>query len=128
MEKLLEILNGTKIDIDFSYYLDIELSEYSDAEDLLDEIESQIQEAFNVDIIYYSRAIKYLTEYDPSLHASLSIAAEAGYTTENLSSEILASLLASQNLREEWDDARRGLLDELQELLDQLQEEEEEEE
>ena len=51
---------------------------------------------FDIKIIYYARAMEYLSENDPSLKDSLEIASEMGYTPDNLSSEILASLLASR--------------------------------
>jgi len=51
---------------------------------------------FDIEIIYYDRAIKYLSENDSSLKDSLEIASEMGYTLDNLNSEILASLLASR--------------------------------
>ena len=72
--------------------------------------------AFNVEIIYYSGAIEYLSENDPSLQESLNLAAELGYTPENLSSEILASLHASDKARRDWydnEDAIDGFLSEL---------------
>ena len=56
------------------------------------------------DVIYYSVAIEYLKENDPSLRESLEIAAEYGYELQNLNSETLASLLKSQNNREEFQD------------------------
>lgn len=57
---------------------------------------------FDIDIIYYSRAMEYLKENDPSLHRSLELASDMGYTPDNLDSEILASLLASENVRKEF--------------------------
>ena len=51
---------------------------------------------FDIEIIYYARAMEYLSENDPSLKDSLEIASEMGYTLDNLNSEILASLLASR--------------------------------
>lgn len=65
-------------------------------------IREEIEECLNVEIIYYSVAIEYLKENDPSLHESLRIASEYGFTPDNLSSEVLASLLASENEREMW--------------------------
>tara|TARA_R110002020_G_scaffold424738_1_gene633983 strand:+ start:190 stop:555 length:366 start_codon:yes stop_codon:yes gene_type:complete len=53
---------------------------------------------FNVDIIYYHRAIDYLKEKDPSLHRSLQIAQEFDYELKNINSELLASLLATNKL------------------------------
>lgn len=56
----------------------------------------------NEEIIYYSNAIKYLSENDPSLQESLEIASEYGYTIDKLSSEVLASLLKSKNNEEDF--------------------------
>ena len=69
---------------------------------------------FDVEIIYYARAIEYLSEHDQSLQESLNLAHEMGYTADNLSSEILASLLASENVREDYYD----LHDEINEILE----------
>ena len=54
------------------------------------------------DIIYYYKAMKYLSREDSSLTQSLEIAHELGYTTENLNSELLATLLYQQNLTNQW--------------------------
>lgn len=59
---------------------------------------------FDIEIIYYTRAIEYLSNNDASLKESLEIADELGYSAKDLSSEVLASLLASQNCRNEWQD------------------------
>jgi len=50
---------------------------------------------FDIEIIYYDKAIEYLSKNDPSLIYSLEIANDLGYTIDNLNSETLASLLAS---------------------------------
>jgi len=57
---------------------------------------------FDIEVIYYSNAIDFLAENDPSLHESLEIASEYGYQAYNLNSEILASLLASKLVRDEF--------------------------
>lgn len=69
-----------------------------------DEIEEELQEYgfFDVEIIYYSKAMHYLMEHDNSLKESLNIAAELCYETQNLNSELLASLLASRNKKEDF--------------------------
>ena len=54
----------------------------------------------NAEIIYYNTAMEYLRENDPSLRESLSKAADMGCTLESLNSEMLASLLLQDNLRE----------------------------
>ena len=57
---------------------------------------------FNVEIIYYHKAMEYLKENDTSLNESLELAAEYGYTTENLNSELLASLHASRQREDKY--------------------------
>ena len=73
-----------------------------------DELEEKLldERAFNIDIIYYGNAMDYLTEYDISLSESMEIADEHGYELKNISSELLASLLASRNAEEEFYDLR----------------------
>ena len=69
-------------------------TDLTDVNDLFDDL--QDNGYFNEEVIYYSSAIRYLKENDPSLTESLEIATEYGYTTENLNSELLATLHASQ--------------------------------
>lgn len=52
--------------------------------------------AFDIEIIYYSNAIDYLKNNDCSLTDSIEIALEYGYELKDINSEILASLLASR--------------------------------
>lgn len=83
-------------ELDFSYvYQDgMTFSEYEEA------IDTYIRESS--DIIYYSNAIEFLKDNDPSLMDSLQLAADLGYTPDNLNSEMLATLLNQQMLFEEW--------------------------
>ena len=92
---VLESKLNTSIDIRYN----VEIDEL-DFETAYDEIRDQLQDKgiFNVDIIYYGSAMAYLTENDTSLKESLEIANEMGFELQNLSSETLASLLASRNL------------------------------
>jgi len=84
-----------------------ELDDY-DTHQIYDEL--QDNGFFNVDIIYYYKAIEYLKENDSSLCESLEIASEFGYTTENLNSELLASLHASQQRIDKfWEDVEPEL-------------------
>jgi hypothetical protein len=96
----------------------LEILDYiTDFEDInsFDDLQECLEDngAFNIDIIYYSNAIQYLMKEDPSLRESLEIAHEYGYTADNLNSEILASLLASQRAREDF----QRYEDELNEIL-----------
>ena len=72
---------------------------------------------FDIEVIYYSNAIKYLQENDPSLRESLEIASDFGYDIKNINSELLASLLKSQNIRDEFSDFR----DEINEFFESLE-------
>lgn len=73
-------------------------------DDIYDAIENS--GGFDVEIIYYGIAMQYLAKYDTSLRESLEIASDMGYELKDLSSEILASLLASQRCREDFESWR----------------------
>jgi hypothetical protein len=92
-------------------------SDFDELRELLDN-----NGAFNVEIIYYSNAIAFLQKNDPSLTESLEIAAELGYTTNMLNSELLASLLASNYARIEFEDMESEISD----LINSFELEEEE--
>ena len=96
---LTEIENDTKIDI----LSNIELNEI-DFENAFYSIYEAIDEnnGFDIEIIYYSNAMEYLTRNDNSLRESIEIAIDYGYELKNINSELLASLLASQNSREQF--------------------------
>jgi hypothetical protein len=90
-------------DIDITDYLteeDLEEGNLNDAHDLYDLLRDNY--AFDVDIIYYSTAMKYLTEHDTSLSESLEIANEMGFDLESLNSETLASLHASRQAEDDY--------------------------
>lgn len=122
---IFEFLNGLKTEVCITDYVNIE---DIDIENAYESIYEKIQDnnGFEIEIIYYSNAIKYLQENDPSLRESLEIASELGYETKNLNSELLATLLASQNAIEEFSDLQSEIDDFFQDLCDELEEEEEE--
>ena len=64
--------------------------ELIDIDEMVDDLRDQGY--FNEEIIYYSKAIKYLQENDASLSESIELALEMGYYLENINSELLASL------------------------------------
>ena len=80
-----------------SEYLSIK-TDLTDVNDIFDDLRANGY--FNEEVIYYSTAIRYLKENDPSLTESLEIATEYGYEAKNLNSELLASLHASQKKEE----------------------------
>ena len=66
--------------------------------ELFDSEQEAQKYCYEQEIIYYNNAAKYLSENDPSLRESLSLAYEQGYNIENLHSELLATLLYQQEL------------------------------
>ena len=118
-EKMKEFYKTLKSEIDLPYFAD---KDHENFEDLRDAIENG--NGFDIEIIYYSNAIEYLKENDNSLRESLAIADECGFEVKNLSSETLASLLASRNARDEFDE----LESEITEFFEQLNEERDAEE
>jgi intracellular sulfur oxidation DsrE/DsrF family protein len=127
--KIEDFLKNLDTEVEVLYYVDID---NIDLEDSFQSIYSMIEDnqGFDSEIIYYSRAIEYLQENDPSLRNSLEIASEYGYEVSNLNSEILASLLASQNIREDFyklEDEITEFFDEIREEIENLEELEEDE-
>jgi uncharacterized protein (DUF1786 family) len=104
--------------IDIMYYVDAdEVNSFDDVYEAIDN-----ERGFEVEVIYYTNAMEYLMERDPSLRESLEIAHEFGYTPDNINSELLASLLASRECREEF----MSYEDEITEFFNSLDEEDEE--
>jgi intracellular sulfur oxidation DsrE/DsrF family protein len=121
--KIEDFLSELSTEVDVLNYVDIDNIDMSNPFDSICEM-IEDNNGFDIDIIYYSNAIAFLAENDPSLHESLEIASDYGYEVQNLSSEILASLLASKLAREEF----YKLESEINEFFEELEEEEEEEE
>lgn len=95
------------------FFASYDIEEIETADDILYRLEED--GAFDIEIIYYDRAMKYLMEHDPSLTDSLQYAEEMGYTAGSLNSEILASLLASSRARDEFYE----LQNEIQDIIDE---------
>ena len=102
-EKLKELFKNTG----FECY---QFEGFMDAETLIDHMRTEISED---EIIYYSNAMKYLSENDGSLRDSIDIAVEMGYDLKNINSELLATLLQQRNLEEELN----GLTNEIEECF-----------
>lgn len=68
----------------------------------VDSINEYLMERINEqEIIYYSNAIDYLKDNDPSLTNSIALATEYDFELKNLDSEKLATILYQQNLNNE---------------------------
>lgn len=115
IEEFLKTINVENLDLLNCVNAD-EVNSFDDIYDAIDNVSG-----FDVEIIYYRSAMKYLTENDTSLRESLEIATEMGYSTINLNSELLASLLASQKCREDFESWR----DTIDEFFDGLEDDEE---
>ena len=68
------------------------------------------------EITYYDTAIDYLRLNDNSLQESLAIAYGLGYSPRDLNSEILATLLNSQNIQNDFYD----LKDSIEKFFDEI--------
>lgn len=104
-QEIIKYFNRISADLEFNimdHLTEDELDWIEDFDDLMDILRKD--GAFDVEIIYYHKAMKYLQENDPSLTESLNIANDYGYKTCDLNSEMLASLLASQQAEEEFYD------------------------
>jgi hypothetical protein len=115
VEKIEDYLKGLNVEnLNILDYVDA--SQVNSFDDVLESIENAA--GFDVEIIYYASAMKYLTENDTSLRESLQIACDMGFKVSALSSETLASLLASQNCREEFCELESEIDDFFNELED----------
>ena len=118
-EKIQNFINelDSKIEgIDIAYYCStVDVESFEDIEEAIEN-----NGGFNIDIIYYSKAIEYLKENDASLNESIELAIEYGYNLENINSEVLASLLASQEARNNFYECQ----EEIEDFFNELEEEE----
>lgn len=119
IEKLKELFDEIYKDTGDNHiesYLDLSKIDFNKA--TFDTIEKTLEHSgyFDVEIIYFTTAIEFLSENDNSLKDSLSLAEDMGFTPKSLNSEILASILASNMLREtffKYEDRINKLFDKL---------------
>ena len=124
VQKILNELNESNCtEIDLQYFMSEDVNSFDELREAIDD-----GGGFDVEITYYSRAIEYLQRNDASLLESLGLASEMGFTLDNLSSEVLASLLATQNERQEFESLESELTDLFDTIESEEMEEEEEEE
>lgn len=103
-KQVIELLAGIDIELDDAYISLEDIETFDDLSDYLQE-----DGYLDVEIIYHYNAMKYLLEHDPSLQYSLGIASDLGYEAKDLNSELLASLLASENTRESFYELREEI-------------------
>lgn len=90
----------------------INVQEFNDCENTED-LREVLEENgyFNVEIIYYENAINYLRDNDPSFKRAFELAQEVDYRIIDLSSEVLASLVATDDLYEQWNKKEQEIQD-----------------
>jgi len=120
-EKIETFLRSLRTEVEIMDYIQIEDIDYSDAYQSIYEMIDE-NGGFDIEIIYYSNAINYLKENDSSLHESIEIALEYGYELKSINSELLASLLAERNARDEFSELEK----EINDFFSELETEEEE--
>lgn len=126
IERMKEFYKTLSTEIDLPYFADEDHENFEDLKDAIDE-----GNGFDIEIIYYSASMEYLSNNDNSLRESLQLADDLGYKAKECNSELLASLLASQNSRSEFDELENvieSFFEELNAERDAEQEEEETEE
>lgn len=126
-EKIKELI---KIIEEEQHTTNLDIMYYIDEYDLLAiEDVNQLKEYFEVinedryitdeDVIYFNDAMNYLQENDVSLIKSISIATDLGYSLQNLNSEVLASLLKSQNNMDEFNDLVTNIINRAEDLFNE---------
>ena len=111
-------------ELERKYSLDIETipyeyyDDFEDAKDFERYFEELEYSTHQTECIYYSNAMKYLSEHDTSLNESLEIASEMGYEVEQLNSELLATLLMQRKELEALYDAKDDLEDLYNEFIE----------
>ena len=101
-----EFFNGLDCEVSILDYID-DLDDINSFDELYEALRDN--NAFDVEIIYYARAMEYLSENDSSLKDSLEIASELGFDISSLNSELLASLHASRSAEEEFTDLQNEI-------------------
>lgn len=112
-EKIYNFLDSLDCEIDLAYF--------SDDVNSFDELTEAIEDGrgFDIDVIYYHTAMEYLMENDSSLTESMELASEYGYQLTDINSELLASLLKSKNVREQYYELEGEINDFFDELEDE---------
>lgn len=120
-QKILDIIKEKEKEYSFSDYIENyisidELKKISNTDDLRDYLNkiNEDSQITDTEIIYYASAMDYLKENDISLNESLQLAHDYGFTLEKLNSETLASILASENNRIDYDNFVNDVIGELE--------------
>jgi hypothetical protein len=126
IKKIETFLKDLKTDIDILSCIDIE---NIDINSPFDSIYGMLNDSggFDIEIIYYDNAMEYLSKNDNSLRESLKLANDMSFSLDNLNSETLASLLASENSRADFDELQSEIEEFFESEIVPIEESEEEE-
>lgn len=126
-DRVYKFLSELNTEIEVTYYVDVNDLEVEDFDiDMFESIYNIIQDnnGFEQDVIYYASAMDYLRENDPSLRESIDIASQYGYSIDNLNSELLASLLKTQYVIDDFNELKDEINEFFEELYNELEDEE----
>ncbi|MDA9231281.1 hypothetical protein N9O56_01775 [Rickettsiales bacterium] len=79
-------------------------------EDIYEELSREFG-FFDIDVIYYSKAIKYLQDNDSSFTNSLQLASDHGYEAKDLNCQILANILLNNSAIETFYSLRNQIIE-----------------
>ncbi len=111
VEKINELIENTEDLSAISFGMSEE--DIDSVESVFDYINNAIDE--QIEYIYYSDALKFLEENDPSLQEALCYAEEYGFEPSKLSSTILATLDAQRWAEEDFENIK----DEIEEIVNE---------
>jgi hypothetical protein len=126
-DRVYKFLSELNTEIEVTYYVDVNDLEVEDFDiDMFETIDNIIQDSngFEQDVVYYASAMDYLRENDPSLRESMDIASQYGYDIKNLNSELLASLLKTQYVINDFNELKDEINEFFEELYNELEDEE----
>jgi phosphoenolpyruvate carboxylase len=126
-DRVYKFLSELNTEIEVTYFVDVNDLEVEDFDiNMFETIDNIIQDSngFDQDVIYYASAMDYLRENDPSLRESIDIASQYGYDINNLNSELLASLLKTQYVINDFNELKDEINEFFEELYNELEDEE----
>jgi phosphoenolpyruvate carboxylase len=126
-DRVYKFLSELNTEIEVTYFVDVNDLEVEDFDiDMFETIDNIIQDSngFDQDVVYYASAMDYLRENDPSLRESIDIASQYGYDINNINSELLASLLKTQYVINEFNELKDEINEFFEELYNELEDEE----
>jgi hypothetical protein len=126
-DRVYKFLSELNTEIEVTYFIDVNDLEVEDFDiNMFETIDNIIQDSngFDQDVIYYASAMDYLRENDPSLCESIDIASQYGYDIKNLNSELLASLLKTQYVINDFNELKDEINEFFEELYNELEDEE----